>query len=305
MVQNEFEQLRDALSNGTISKADMEARLTALIEEAYGRSPVDAAFIAACEALLQAVITGDAAPQPSVTQACRRVIRENSRSATPAPVRRAGRCAAAAAVLIALFCLGALLPDRQWIAGDSTPDGSAYVIRSHRLDAGFVSASAIEYIDDGSALQLTTQSRDELTACLGFDPPVVDAAALGLNPQGQYDVFTSETSRTVIQSYSSAGAGGDFRFLTITMIDYASPGNVLFAIQQSRPGKNVTLDGGQEVYVAVYAIEKPLEEARCISVTWMDGTRLYHLSGSLDEADMMDAAQAIAAGAPLQSVRGI
>lgn len=290
-MRNELKQLRAALSEGRITKADMQSRLSALIEEAYMQPTVDEEYIAACENLLKTLLTGEHEPLPSVAGECRRAIRENSRIVHSGSLHWAGRFAAVAAVLIVLFCFGEFLLDHRWISGNSTPDGGTYVIRQHQLDAGFVSASAIEYIDDGSAVQFSAQSRDELVSYLGFEPPMIAAAELGLNAEGQYDVFTSETSRTIIQTYSNAGTGGEFRWLTVAIIDYAAPDNVLFAFQQSRPGKTVRLDSGREVYAASYASGKPLEERVCVSVTWMDGTRVYHLSGVLSEAEMMQAAQ--------------
>lgn len=286
-MRNELEQLRSALSEGKITKAGMQSRLSMLIEDAYMQVPVDEEYIAACENLLKTLMTGEYEPLPSVAGECRRVIRENSRIVHPVCLHWAGRFAAVAAVLIVLFCLGESLLDHRWISGNSMPDGETYVIRQHHLDAGFVSASAIEYIDDGSAVQFSAQSRDELVSYLGFEPPMIAAAELGLNAEGQYDVFTSEASRTIIQTYSNAGTGGEFRWLTVAIIDYAAPDNVLFAFQQSRPGKTVRLDSGREVYVASYASGKPLEEHACVSVTWMDGTSVYHLSGVLSEAEML------------------
>ncbi|MBQ8616038.1 MAG: hypothetical protein IJ418_00870 [Clostridia bacterium] len=285
---NELEQLRAALSEGKITKADMQSRLSVLVEDAYMQSPVDEEYIAACENLLKTLMTGERELLTSVSRDCQKVIRENSHIVRPVPLRGAGRFAAVAAVLVLLFCLGEFALDHAWISGNSTTDGETYVIRQHHLDAGFVSASAIEYIDDGSAVQFSTQSQDELVSYLGFEPPLIDAAELGLNAEGQYDVFTSESSRTIIQTYSNAGTGGEFRWLTIAIIDYAAPDNVLFAFQQSRPGKTTRLDSGLEVYVASCASGKPLEEQACVSVTWMEEARVYHVSGVLDEEQMLE-----------------
>ena len=255
-------------------------------------APVDAAFISSCETLLQTVITGEYAPQPSITADCQRIIRQNTHVSKSTTLNWTGRLVAMAALLIAIVCIGEFVIDREWIAGTSTPDGSTYVIRSYEIDTGFISASAIDYIADEDTVQFSTQEWSELTEYLGYEPAMIDASALGLHPQGQYDVFSGVQSRTLIMGYSNAGTGAGFQYVNCVIVDYFREEDVLFAFQQNAEGRTVTI-AGQEAYLSAYTVEQPLENQNHTSITWTQGTKLFHLTGNLSEEQLIMTAEMI------------
>lgn len=291
-MPNVLEKLREEMLSGRVSRADLQSRLEIMIEEAYLCVPVDAAFISSCEALLQTVITGKYAPQPSIIADSQRIIRQNTRISKVASLNWAGRLAAVAAILIAIVCIGEYVIDRGWIAGTTTPDGSTYIIRSYEIDTGFISASAIDYIADKDAERFSTQEWSELTEYLGYEPAVIDVSAFGLHPQGQYDVFTGTQSRTLIMGYSNAGTGAAFQYVNCVIVDYRKQEDVLFAFQQNAEGRTVTI-AGQEAYLSAYTVEQPLENQNHTSITWMKGTQLFHLTGNLSEEQLIVTAEMI------------
>lgn len=291
-MPHELVKLREEMTSGRISRADLQARLEIMIEEAYLHAPVDAAFISSCETLLQTVITGEYAPQPSITEDCQRIIRQNTHISKPTTLNWTGRLVAMAALLIAIVFIGEFVIDREWIAGTTTPDGGTYVIRSYEIDTGFISASAIDYIADEDAVRFSTQEWSELTDYLGYEPAMINVSALGLHPQGQYDVFTGMQSRTLIMGYSNAGTGTAFQYVNCVIVDYFRQEDVLFAFQQNAEGRTVNV-AGQKVYLSTYTVEQPLESQNCISITWMQGTQLFHLTGNLSEEKLIMTAEMI------------
>ncbi len=290
-MRNELDMLRHALSDGSISKAELQARLTAIIEEAYQRLPVDAAFIADCESLLQTVITGDAAPAPSITADCWRTIRCHTRTRTSLPLGWKGRLAVIAAACLVVFCLLERNFDRTWLGGKSAYGGSTYIIGTHRMSGGLSAATAKEWEEyDEEWEDLNTQSWEELVAFLGYAPPTVDVTAFGLPSMGSYYGNISESSISSSQSYSSY-ADNELRSLRISVYDYASSDKIGFSFSQIHPGKYVILSDGTKVYVSTQYMWTPQGQETELSVTWLDGLRIYRLIGSLTEAEMLSAAE--------------
>lgn len=292
-MRNELDMLRQALADGTISKEELQDRLKAVIEEAYQRLPVDAAFIADCESLLQTVITGDATASPSIAVDCWKTIRANTRTRESFSLGWKTRLAVVAAAFVLLFGLLELNFDRTWLGGKSAYGGSTYIIGNHRMYGGLSAAVAKEWVYDDEWQELNTQSWEEFVAFLGYEPPTVDVAALDLSANGYYYGNVSESSLYSSQSYLSNTYDGTLRSLTITIIDYAAPEHVGFSFSQIRPGKNVKLSDGTEVYVAAQYAWSPHGVQNIISVTWLDGTRIYHLTGESTEAEMLAVAEAL------------
>ncbi len=293
-MRNELDMLHQALADGTISKAALQARLTVIIEEAYLRLPVDAGFIAECESLLQTVITGDASPAPSIAVDCWKTVRANTRTRKSISIGWKMRFVIVAAALVLLIGLRELSFDRTWVGGQSAYGGTTYMIGTHRMEGGLSAATAKEstvYEDDWT--DLNTQNWDEFVAFLGYEPPTVDVAAFGLSGSGSYYANVSDSSRDSSQSYRSSSYDAALRSLTITIIDYAAPEYIGFSFSQIRPGKNVRLSDGTEVYVAAQYAWNADEVQIRNSVTWLDGMRVYHLTGDGPEAELLAVAEAL------------
>lgn len=290
-MRNELDMLHQGLADGTISKETLQNRLTAIIEEAYQCLPVDTAFIADCESLLQTIITGNASTVPSIVADCWETIRTNTHTQKSASLSWKARFAIVAAAFVLLiglqwFCFG-----RTWLGGKSAYGGTTYIIGTHRMDSGLSAAIAKEWVYDDERRELNTQNWAELTAFLGYEPPTVDVAAFGLNPNGYYYADVSNSDCSSHQSYSVYYADGTVRWLDIIIIDYITPDRIGLSFSQIRPGKNVTLPDGTEVYVTtVWSGMSPVDK-RGISVTWLDGTRVYHLIGGLAESEMLVVAE--------------
>ena len=290
-MRNELDMLRHALADGSISKAALQARLTAIIEEAYQRLPVDTAFIADCESLLQTVITGDAAASPSVAVDCWKTIRLNTRTRESRSLGWKGRFALVAAACLMVFVLLKRNFDRTWVGGKSAYGGSTYIIGTHRMSGGLSAATAKEWAEyDEEWEDLNTQSWEELVAFLGYEPPTVDVTAFGLPSNGSYYGNVSESSISSSQSYSSY-ADNELRSLRISVYDYVSSDKIGFSFSQIHPGKYVTLSDGTKVYVSTQYMWTPQGQETELSVTWLDGLRIYRLIGSLTEAEMLCVAE--------------
>lgn len=290
-MRNELDMLRQGLADGTIGKEALQNRLTAIIEEAYQRLPVDTAFIADCESLLQTVITGDATTAPSIAVDCWKTLRTNTRTQKSASLSWKARFAIIAAAFTLIISLQWFYFGRTWLGGKSAYGGTTYIISNHRMDGGLSAAVAKEWVYDGERQELNTQSWEELTSFLGYEPPTVDVAAFGLNPDGYYYADKSNSDCSSHQSYSVCCVDNTVRWLDIVIIDYATPDRIAFSFSQLRPGKNVTLPDGTEVYVTtVWSGMSPVDK-RGISVTWLDGMRVYHLIGGLSEHEMLAAAE--------------
>jgi len=290
-MRNELDMLRQSLADGTISKETLQNRLTAIIEEAYQRLPVDTAFIADCESLLQTIITGNASTAPSIAVDCWKTIRTNTRTHKSASLSWKARFSIMAAAFVLLIGLQWFFFGRTWLGGKSAYGGTTYIIGTHRMDSGLSAAIANEWAYDDERRELNTQSWEELTSFLGYEPPTVNVSAFGLNPNGYYYGSVSKSDCSSHQSYSTCYADNTVRWLDIAVIDYVTPDKIGFSFSQLRPGKNVTLPDGTEVYVAtVWNGMSPVDK-RGISVTWLDGTRVYHLIGGLTEQEMLAAAE--------------
>lgn len=283
-MHNELDMLRRALAEGSISKAELQARLTVIIEEAYQRLPVDAAFIADCESLLQTVITGSTDASPSIAVDCWKTLRANTQVPASHWLGWKGRLALVATVCLLLFVLQELTFDRTWVGGRSAYGGSTYIIGTHRMQGG-LSANAKETRPDVEYQQLSTANWEELVAFLGYEPPRVDVSDFDLS---SYTAYRDDTSSSSCQSYSQLSAG---RSLNIQIHDYDDVKTIAFSISQVRPGEYVTLSDGTEVYMAEAA---PLGSGQtCYFVIWLDGTRIYHISGTLPQAELLAIADAL------------
>lgn len=290
-MRNEVDMLRHALADGSISKAALQARLTAIIEEAYQRLPVDRAFIADCESLLQTVITGDAAASPSVAVACWKTIRLNTRTRESRALGWKERFALVAAACLMAFVLLERNFDRTWVGGKSAYGGSTYIIGTHRMPGGLSAATAKESAEyDEEWEDLNTRSWEELVDFLGYEPPTVDVTAFGLPSNGSYYGNVSESSISSSQSYSSY-TNNAMRSLSIGVYDYTSLDEIGFSFSQIRPGKYVTLSGGTKVYVSTQYMWTPQGQETELSVTWLDGLRIYHIIGSLTETELLRVAE--------------
>lgn len=293
-MRNELDMLRQMLADGSISKEELQARLTVIIDAAYQRLPVDAAFIADCESLLQTIITGDTASSPSIAADCWRTVRANSRTRNSVSMGWKARFAIVAAVFLLLICLRELSFDRTWVGGRSAFGGTTYIIGTHRMEGGLSAATAKEstvYEEDWA--DLNTQSWDEFVAFLGYVPPTVNLPAFGLSASGSYYANVSDSSLYSSQFYRSSTYDAALRSLTITVIDYAAPEHIGFSFSQIHPGRNVKLSDGTEVYVTTQYAWGPDGVQSMISVTWLDGTRLCHLTGDGPEAEMLAVAEAL------------
>ena len=283
-MHNELDMLRRALAEGEISKAELQSRLTVIIEEAYQRLPVDAAFIAHCESLLQSVITGSADASPSIAVDCWKTLRANTQVRASHWLGWKGRLALVATVCLLLFVLQELTFDRTWVGGRSAYGGSTYIIGTHRMQGG-LSANAKETRPDVEYQQLSTANWEELVAFLGYEPPRVDVSDFDLS---SYTAYRDDTSSSSCQSYSQLSAG---RSLNIQIHDYDDVKTIAFSISQVRPGEYVTLSDGTEVYMAEAA---PLGSNQTnFFVIWLDGTRIYHISGTLPQAELLAIADAL------------
>ncbi len=295
-MRNELDMLRQALTDGAISKTELQSRLTTIIEEAYQHLPVDAAFIDDCESLLQTVITGDAASAPSIAVDCWKTIRDNTCTRKSLALGWKARLAIVAAVFVLLVGLRELCFDRTWLGGRSAYGGSTYIIGTHRLEGGLSAATAKEWVEyDENWEELNTQSWEELVAFLGYAPPTVDVTALGLSANGFYYGNISDSSRYTSQSYRSYTNDGALRSLSITILDYTAPEHIGFSFSQIRPGKNVRLSDGTEVYVTAQYMWTPRDVQSIICISWLDGTRVYYLNGGLTEAEMLAVAEELCA----------
>lgn len=291
-MHNELDMLRRALADGSISKAELQARLTAIIEDAYQRLPVDAAFIADCETLLQTVITGDAAVSSSIALDCWKTIHLNTRTRESVSLGWKGRFALVAAACLIVFGLLELNFGHTWVGGISAYGGSTYIIGTHRMHGGLSAATAREWVEyDEEWKDLNTQSWEELVSFLGYEPPTVDVAAFGLPSNGSYYGNVSESSLYSSQSYSSYTSDGTLRSLYIDIHDYTAPDKMGFSFSQIRPGKYVRLSDGTKVYVSTQYRWTPQDREIILSVTWLDDLRIYHLIGSLTEDEMLAVAE--------------
>lgn len=291
-MRNELDMLRQALTDGSISKAELQARLTTIIEEAYQRLPVDASFIADCESLLQTVITGDTSSSPSIAADCWRTVRANTHTRNSPTLGWKARFAIIAAAFLLLIGLRELSFNRTWIGGKSAFGGTTYIIGTHQMEGGLSAATAKEstvYEDDWA--DLNTQSWDEFVAFLGYEPPTVAVSAFGLSASGSYYANVSDSSFDSSQFYRSSSYDAALRSLSITVIDYAASEHIGFSFSQIHPGRDVKLADGTKVYVTTQHAWGPDGVQSMLSVTWLDGTRLYHLTGDGPEAEMLAVAE--------------
>ena len=100
----------------------------------------------------------------------------------------------------------------------------------------------------------------------------------------------SESSISSSQSYSSY-TNNAMRSLSIGVYDYTALDAIGFSFSQIRPGKYVTLSGGIKVYVSTQYMWTPQGQETELSVTWLDGLRIYHIIGSLTEAELLRVAE--------------
>ena len=155
------------------------------------------------------------------------------------------------------------------------------------MPSGLSAATAKEWVEyDEEWEDLNTQSWEELVAFLGSEPPTVDVTAFGLPSKGSYYGNVSESSICSSQSYSSY-TNNTLRSLSIGVYDYTAIDEIGFSFSQIHPGKYVTLSDGTKVYVSTQYMWTPQGQESELSVTWLDGLRLYHLIGSLTEAEIL------------------
>lgn len=291
MACEELNRLRQGLLDGAFTPGDLERRVSTLIEDAYQRSPVDVAYISACEALLRTVATGRAQTPSSVVQPCREAIRRHSRIAKGTGLGWRGRFVLAAAVLAAILCLGEFLDGRQWVGGESLWGGGTYLISQHTLETGLPDAAAdADRHESAEPTEFRTQSVQALTEHLGFTPPMIDAQVLGLTRFCLYQVFHSESSVQIIMLYGGADSGQGSPSMTVSLTDYASEEDVFCAFSQSGPGRYVRI-AGQTVYLAEHAGSRSNRVDASQSATWVDGLRVARVITNAGEEALLTAVE--------------
>lgn len=232
--------LKNALSAGEITPAEVEQRLSAAIEAEYMKDQPRLDFINACEDLLREIRTEGAMPFDS------RVKEDEAFIQSRAKVRRSSyswpvwvKACAAAMVFVLLAAFGQKFGKFAWMTGQTIDDGEQYLLKGHEISLEFIQNAIADHQEEA---RFSSESLEEIIGFLGFVPQLPDMSNL--------DVQQTTYSVTILPVYIKLTVTYDLRQdrdVLFTSTWFTDAEYAYLTLEQSGEGK-VERIAGKDVY---------------------------------------------------------
>lgn len=263
-----FDKLRQEVTSGKLTCDDIIKRLTVAIEIEYLKETPRIDFIETCEDFLWEIETQGQQTFISANQQYLSVLQQEASNtrASWCSLRFVQRLVAIAAVL--LLCIGLSQGALRfyWFSQLSDSAGEIHIIQGHEVTIELIQSALAKHESYSS---LATQDWEELCTYLGFTPSIAKPEAL-LADNARYSAYVEPGLIIVDTLYENSEQG------TIAVLKneyYIDPEEAYLMIQQDINGDHVTING--------YTVYQNTNLDR-ISYTWLVGTTLTHLSGTMD-----------------------
>jgi len=260
--------LKNALSAGKITPAEVEQHLSAAIEAEYAKPQPRMAFINACEDLLREIHTDGALPFVSRVKEDEAFIQSRTKVRTypSLPVWLKGCAAAAALLIIAVFCVhhGRIA----WMTGETIDDGEQYLLKGHEINLEIIQSAIAAH----GETDVQTESLDEVIDLLGFTPLLPDMSGLDVK-RTMYYLTISEAGIFLDVLYQRDPTAMN---VVCSISWYTDEEEAYLAVQQSGEGETEHM-AGTEVYCYMN-INRP-------GFIWCEGLTVYVISGGWTEEE--------------------
>lgn len=261
--------LKNALSDGKITPAEVEQRLSAAIEAEYMKDQPRLGFINACEDLLREISTGGATPFSSRAKEDEAFIRFRTKAVhSGSRAAWVKGCAAAAAVAL-LTVFGVNHGRIAWMTGESINGGEQYLLTGHEISLEFIQDAIADHQQE---TRFSTESLEAMIGFLGFVPQLPDASGL--------DVQRVHYSASFVESFIKLTVnyeiGPEQRKVVFTSTWFTDAEYARFTLEQNTQG-NVERIAGKDVYAYTNA-DMP-------GYVWSDGLAVHMLLGDMSRED--------------------
>lgn len=243
-----LKRLRQQYDQGTLAKDDLDRLMLEAIEQESMKKEADYAWVEACCQLMQDTEPENALPEDWPDH--RQAIWENIQAAMKkeegkekvAPLKRSRWLKVLAAAACIALAIGGITLSISWYEGVQIEDGQTYELRGQTVEVGKGQHAAAA--GDDTFLDLMTDDLSEMTAFLGFTPPLPTWVPDGWELE-EYDAYTINGDWEVSVFYTAEGIDTSLSF---TCSYAADPSTVIAGFPQDGVGEYVTLASGETVY---------------------------------------------------------
>ncbi len=283
-----LERLRQQFDQGILSKEDLDRLMLEAIEKESMKKEADYAWVEACCQLMQNTDSEDALPKdwPDHRQAIWANIQASMEKEEGKEKVTALKPSKWLKVLTAAACIalavGGITLSVSWYQGVQTEDGQTYELRGQTVEVS--KGQQATAAGDGILQDLTTDDLSEMTAFLGFTPPLPTWVPDGWKLE-EYDAFTIYGDWEVSVFYLAEGIDTS---LSYTCSYAADPSTVIAGFPQDGVGEYVTLAGGKTVYFSTN-----IEDTIAI---WQQQNQYMFISGPISRNEIIEMIDSIQEG---------
>lgn len=271
-----LQAIKNAIENGTLTKEEINKRLTYAISEEYQKNPADrdARFILACETILYEMHTG----KPYVSrkevyqQALLKEKKKEAAEKTKCTPRAAWRIAIACCALLVLIIAADVLLHREWLEGSSTENEQQYIVSGEETDLDAISSGVADVIPTTQSLQTT--DFEEAKELLGFEPEMISIPLPNWSLE-YYSVVLTSSNKNFSVAYKNSTYENILLFSIKYYTDIESAQNW---IEQNKQGEIILIDG-KSVYCA-----DNIDNKIC---SWSNGSTCYSLFGPVSDEQLI------------------
>ncbi len=261
--------LKNALSAGEITPAEVEQRLSAAIEAEYMKDQPRIAFINACEDLLREIRTEGALPFASRVEEDEAFILSRAKVIRRVSWPVWAKACAMAAALALLTVFSAQHGRFVWMTGETINDGGQYLLKGHEINLEFIQAAIA---DHQAETRLSSESLEEIIRFLGFVPQLPDVSGLDVQ-RTYYSVTFIEGCIKLTVNYE---LGPEKQKLLFTSSWFTDAEYAWFTLEQNAQGE-IERIAGKDVY--------RYENVGMPGYAWSEGLAVHMLMGEVSREE--------------------
>jgi len=281
--QKHIAAIKESMKNGVISPAEVDERLTAVIEKETAKPDTDinADLVCASQELLWVLHAQETIHIESHRQKQFAALKRHMNNGTTAfPMRRQFvRIAVVAAAILILFVVGDSVLRRQWLVSQQSDDEQQLLLQGQAIDPKLVDSGNAE--NDELVKELRTSDLHALSEFLGFTPPLPTYIPVGWELHS-YHAAIAPNETLVTAAFLNEGIP---KALVYEVTRYSDASLVRVQIEQNRNGDHVVLKKGIEVYVT-----ENIDNTVCV---WVSGMDFYILSAPISLDTMKEILESI------------
>lgn len=271
-----LQAIRDAMETGTLTKEEINRRLTHAISEEYQKEVADrdSRYILACEKTLFEMHTGKpyVSPKEVSQQALLKKLENETVEKENRTPRVARRIVIAVCTLLVLILAADVSLYRERLEGTSTENEQQFVVSGEIVDLEALSSGVADSVPTAQSLQTTDFK--EVKKLLGFAPEMINSSLPGWS-LNYYSVVISPSSSSFTATYVNDAYENAFLF---SIKYYNDLENAQNWIEQNQQGRMINIDN-KEVYFA-----ENLDNSICF---WSSGSTCYSLFGPLSQKQLI------------------